>query len=471
MFVLSVESGSQAGGPGPGNFKISSREDISKLLDSNIEIVYVDTSQEVAPSQSMNERPGPVKDIVGPADTFEASLDDFMTGMESPVDIYWSDDSGEFSLVCRRGLTYTEEVEEVLKGAGGGSVRIPLDQFGAFEEFKKRIEEERDKRESCAFRVSPKEIAEHVAFIKSYHPVSPVVLIAGTRVGFDIFVKKEKLEVAVEKGGRLDGSLREKWALEDANVLIRKGDMEAYRAYMLEHGKDSENPEVKAAMIRENSRIIIENLAENPRSEKLMMETKESVKDLTSMVMDNPTSFYGLMKINNYDYYTFTHSVNVSTLSLALAISAGVSAKDELSDLGLGCVLHDLGKSRVGSELINKPGRLTDGEFKKVKNHVLLGYDMIKGNESVPERAFYPLLQHHEKLSGSGYPNGIGGDQIHLFGRIAALIDIYDALTTERSYKKAFSPYDALALISKNENDYDARLFTVFVGLIHSQKT
>ncbi len=94
---------------------------------------------------------------------------------------------------------------------------------------------------------------------------------------------------------------------------------------------------------------------------------------------------------------------------------------------------------------------------------------MLKDNPAAPKRAMFPLPQHHEKLSGRGYPNGLSGDEIHTFGRIGAIIDFYDALTTERSYKKAFSPYDALALILKNESDFDRKYFTILVNVIHSR--
>ena len=126
---------------------------------------------------------------------------------------------------------------------------------------------------------------------------------------------------------------------------------------------------------------------------------------------------------------------------------------------------------RNGLNLINKPGKLTDIEYVKVKNHVMLGYEMLQGNKAMPERALLPLLQHHEKLTGNGYPNKLPADKIHLFGRISGIIDIYDALTTERAYKKAFRPFDALTLITKTEGEFDKELIAVFIKLIHKQET
>ena len=132
--------------------------------------------------------------------------------------------------------------------------------------------------------------------------------------------------------------------------------------------------------------------------------------------------------------------------------------------------MHDLGKAKIPNRIINKPGHLTDAEFDEIKSHVNKGYEMLKGNDTISENAFYPLLQHHEKLTGKGYPNRLPAEKIHQFGRIAAVIDIYDALTTQRSYKKAMSPFEALTIISKCEGDYDQEIFSTLVKLIRNQE-
>lgn len=470
MFVHEVEGSFPGAVAGPSGFRINSRNDIKNLLESNIQAVYIDTARSADPEEAVElAEDEALADLI---ETFEVDIDEFRIGRETPVDLYWINEEGEFGLLCRSGLTYTEEVDELFRGSGIDKVMIPVDQKRIYDLFIKTLEEEKEKKSGEDEYPSPEEIEAHVKFINNYYPISPVALIPGARADFDIFIKEENESIytASEKGARVEEDLLGEWIEKDRNVLILKKDIEAYRAYMLENTKNSKNPRARASFVRENSRIIVESLAENPRSEKLMSETKETVKDLTQIVMDNPASFYSLMKINNYDYYTFTHSVNVSTLSLALAIAAGMKDKEELADLGLGCILHDLGKAKVDSSLINKPGKLTADEFAKVRNHVLLGHEMLKGNKSLSKRALIPLLQHHEKLSGGGYPNRLEGDDIHLFGRISAIMDIYDALTTERTYKKAFTPFDALALISKNKNDYDLDLFRLFVRLIHNQE-
>ena len=458
-----------------GSFEVSSQKDIQKLVDYEIENVYIDTTKGLDIGESKEPAPEPEEeDKLTFADTFDISLGEVQIGREIPVDLFRKGKDGELELILKRGLSYGEEVNELFRDAGITSVLVPLEQRKIYDIYKRTIEIEKENRKSQGFDenfMDPRKVEEHYNFMDHYQAISPYALIKGTELDFPVFERVGGAISELHKPGRvLSEDHIEEWVASKKNILIRRDDKDAYQAYMMKHTKNSKDVRARATFIRENSKIIIEGLAANPRSEQLMKQTKESVADLATTVIENPTTFYGLMKINNYDYYTFTHSVNVSTLSLALAMAAGITDKKDLADLGLGSILHDLGKSKVDNRLINKPGTLTDDEYKAVTNHVLLGYEMLRGNKSIPERALLPLLQHHEKLSGKGYPNKLPAEKIHTFGRISLIIDIYDALTTERAYKKAFRPFDALALIFKSEGDFDKQLLSLFIKLIHTQE-
>ncbi len=453
------------------NLQVSTPQDIEQLKKDGISRVYIDTEKyvEIKPQEKKKE-----KASRNEKQFISVKLSAFRVGDDVPVDIFWRDQDGMPWRIIKSGRTFSEEVREVCRGSHVTNVLIPTSQENLFELYRRPIVEEEVQREKIGFSdkyLNPKEVAAYYNFMDNYHSIAPVIFTAGERLDFTIFIRLENsVTPALEKGKRLEEKTLGKWIEEDANLVIRKADKEAYHAYMLKNVKDSKDERKKLAFIRENSRIIVESLAENPRSEKLMHKTKESVTSITDMIINQPTTFYSLIKINNYDYYTFTHSVNVATLSLALAIAAGITKDEGLEELGLGAILHDIGKSQVDSNLINKPGKLTPSEYKTITHHVALGYDMLKGNKAISEIAMTPLLQHHEKLSGKGYPYGLSADKIHTFGRIASIIDIYDALTTQRSYKNAFSPFDALLLLSKNENDYDRELFTLFVHIIQNQE-
>jgi HD-GYP domain-containing protein (c-di-GMP phosphodiesterase class II) len=457
-------------------YEVASLKEIQTLLDYDIQTVYIDVERGMDVGEAPRPAPQAESKQVDEKGTFTVNFSDFHLANESPVDIFWKGADGEFKMALKKGLTISEEVSELFADRGIEKVQVPIAQKPLYEAYMRRIESVRDKQRSDGFAdafVDPRKVAAHHKFMDDYHPISPFVLVSGSKVEFDIFIRKMSyINVSHKAGDKLDAGKIDTWKRNDSNLLIRalKENIDAYQAYMMEHTNKSHDPKARSSFVRENSKLIVESLSKNPRSEELMKATSQSVIDLTDVVMKNPTTFYGLMKINNYDYYTFTHSVNVATLSIALAMAAGITDKKELGDLGLGSILHDLGKSKVETGIINKPGKLTDIEYTKVKNHVMLGYEMLHGNKSIPERALLPLLQHHEKLTGSGYPNKLTADKIHIFGRIAGIIDIYDALTTERAYKKAFRPFDALTLITKTEGEFDKELIGIFIRLIHKQE-
>ena len=213
----------------------------------------------------------------------------------------------------------------------------------------------------------------------------------------------------------------------------------------------------------------VQDVLDDPRSGEKIKKVGDSVNSMVDFILENETSYFSLMTISAHDFYTYMHSLNVCTLSIGLGSAMGLPKSPDLEMLGMGTMLHDIGKSQIDPKLINKPGRLTDEEFKEMKGHVNEGVKLLKEHHKLPEMVMEPVVQHHEKLTGNGYPNAIKGDQLTLFGRISSIIDIYDALTTVRSYKKAFTPFEALSILRENENDYDTRLLREIVLMLGRQ--
>ncbi len=129
--------------------------------------------------------------------------------------------------------------------------------------------------------------------------------------------------------------------------------------------------------------------------------------------------------------------------------------------------MHDLGKSKVDHDLINKPGRLSDAEFMVVKNHPALGYDLLKEMHEADAMILNIVRHHHEKLDGSGYPDGLKDKEIDFYARIVTIGDIFDALTTRRSYKPALSTFEALGLMkNKMAHELDTVLLRHFIEMM-----
>lgn len=168
----------------------------------------------------------------------------------------------------------------------------------------------------------------------------------------------------------------------------------------------------------------------------------EDIQRIVSIILDETLSskaeLINLKDLKIKDEYTFSHSVNVCMLSIFLAIKAGLD-RDKIQSLGTGCLLHDIGKILVPTETLQKPGKLTDDEFVEMKKHPVYGYEAIKNDLSISPTTKVVVLLHHERINGSGYPFGYKGDKIHEAAKICSICDVFDAMTSDRIYRKALS--------------------------------
>lgn len=212
------------------------------------------------------------------------------------------------------------------------------------------------------------------------------------------------------------------------------------------HDKKME-PEKKATLVREHSFTMMQKLLEQPTAQNLK-EVKKGTSEIVDLILrDNETTFY-LINITDHDYYTYTHSVNVGFLAIALAKALFMNSDShDLHALGAGFFLHDLGKVHIDSNIINKPGKLTDEEMKEMKRHPALGFFLLQEAKQMTKELKLIVLQHHEKMNGMGYPSGLRGEDIHIYGRICAIADIFDALTSIRPYKDKMPAFKALKLM------------------------
>lgn len=194
------------------------------------------------------------------------------------------------------------------------------------------------------------------------------------------------------------------------------------------------------------------------------------VHKLIDMVTEDSNVLLGLSTIRNYDDYTFTHSINVAILSLCLGYRIGLSKKS-LETLTLSAVFHDLGKIDVPKSILNKPGKLTDQEFREMKNHSLYSVRQILLLKTTPQKKAEMLLapfEHHLKYDLSGYPQTPRSKPLSLFGRIIAIADVFDALTAPRVYRPyAIIPDRALSIMQEGSGkDFDPLLLKVFINMI-----
>jgi HD-GYP domain-containing protein (c-di-GMP phosphodiesterase class II) len=167
---------------------------------------------------------------------------------------------------------------------------------------------------------------------------------------------------------------------------------------------------------------------------------QEIVTEMLNEIFNNHDVFCNLADLRNYDDYTFAHSVNVCVLALIMG-KVLLLNRNELEILGIGAILHDVGKIFIEEAVLNKPGNLDPSEFEKIKTHTIKGYEFLKGKISISYISAHIAYQHHERIDGSGYPRGLAEPQIHRFAKIVAVADVYDAMTAQRVYRKALPPY------------------------------
>ncbi|MEI7474159.1 MAG: HD-GYP domain-containing protein [bacterium] len=166
-----------------------------------------------------------------------------------------------------------------------------------------------------------------------------------------------------------------------------------------------------------------------------------------------------------FDEYTFSHTINVSTISSAIALTMKMSEK-EIEDLSLGALLHDIGKMRIPIEILNKPGKLEPEEFDIMKSHTVHGYKIITNEMYLPEKIAKVALEHQEKYGGTGYPNKLKGKEISVFAQIASIADVFDALVSKRVYKQPMPQHEALKImLSEGSASFNPFMLYKFVYL------
>jgi len=173
----------------------------------------------------------------------------------------------------------------------------------------------------------------------------------------------------------------------------------------------------------------------------VFQEIEDMLEPLYDAILNDPSFTSKMWQIHTYDDYTFDHSVRVSMISGLLAKWCGYSPS-VIKDASLAGLLHDIGKCNIPDEILNKPGPLTPEEFKVIKTHATLGYVLIKEISNINENVMQGVLQHHERMDGTGYPNGIKGPEINEVAKIIAVADVYCAMTANRVYKPAFHSFE-----------------------------
>lgn len=304
---------------------------------------------------------------------------------------------------------------------------------------------------------------------KMYYIIDKIIIDTDRVLNFDLYHKAEnkKLELVYQKGIVL--------TKETTKTLISMNALyvfEQEKTLYEQHHKEFINKKVlsnRMYNVYEDVSRSVSELFENPESLGNIQSAKENVTKMVSTILEDDFTVSSFLSILAYDYYTHTHSLNVSVYAICLGRHVGLSESD-LEELGTSALLHDIGKSKVDSNIINKNGKLTQKEFSLVQEHPWLGWDILVKLGIKNKKILEGVRNHHEKIDGTGYPDNLKGGDIPLFAKIIAICDVFDALTTKRSYKDPVGTFNTLLMMKKDmKNHLDNDLINQFILMFREE--
>lgn len=312
---------------------------------------------------------------------------------------------------------------------------------------------------------------------KRYKLIDKRLITEGSKIDFNLFLPnktKSAMSLFLQSDTSVDGNAKVK--LREIEMLYVSEEEEGlYQAYIDRHiqsiAQDGNiSTEQKGRLVYEKATEVIDAMFKNPESLENVKNVQPLVNNLIDIILHDNSAVESLMQITAHDYYTHTHSINVSIYTLSLGSFLGISGKD-LEVLGMAAVLHDLGKSKVDYEIINKNGKLSDDEFNQMKKHPAMGHEIALKLGISDERILTGIRHHHEKIEGGGYPDNLKGDQITQFARIIGVCDVFDALSTKRSYKDPMSSFESLRLMKQQMVGHlDMKMVDSFIKMLLKQE-
>jgi len=335
-----------------------------------------------------------------------------------------------------------------------------------------RISEVRE-LEGRAEAVNIDELRKDIHESPEYEGLPLRVLRNNSVVMFDVFVKAvDGFKRVAQKSSTVTSSLIENLINSKQEMIYTPSEQkEAVLGYVESNLNeiiyDREiSQDQKSEVIYTTATDIAEELFSNPINTEAIQRTRGIIKPMLDSILSDNTTIDSLIAVSSYDYYTYTHSVDVSIYALGLGRELGL-LPSTLNLLGEAGILHDVGKSQIDINIVNKPGRLGAEEFEQMKQHPGFSYQVLMQHGVKNPAIISGVRDHHEKLNGKGYPRGLKDGEISKFARIIAIADIFNALTTRRSYKPALTTFEALKIMKHDmAGELDEEMLKRFIYMM-----
>ena len=224
----------------------------------------------------------------------------------------------------------------------------------------------------------------------------------------------------------------------------------------------------KCDVLYATTMALTKEITSGPPESKTIAKAEKLTESTIKLILNNPKAFQYLFTVSNHDFFTATHMSNVSILLVSFAEKIGIRDTRLLNEIGTGGMLHDIGKVFIPNDLLNSTEKLTPEEFDLIKDHVQKGLNHLKEKADLSENVIKLVGEHHEKMDGSGYPNGLKTDEISIYGKMITIVDMFEAMTSVRPYRaKSFSPEEAMNIIGEMApKQLDERVVNAFEQFI-----
>lgn len=287
------------------------------------------------------------------------------------------------------------------------------------------------------------------------------------RITIERHVTLDELKVFAGKFGQLEKTLSGT-ALKEAAAQLESATIRVGRVTIEEKVPEEKTDASTIRRMYADAVSVASMVWESARTDAKPDPTaaQSMIDNLAQAVVHNRSALMALTALKDYDDYTFTHMVNVSILTMAQARGLGIDGP-LLREVGLAALMHDIGKVKTPSEILNKPDKLSDEEFAIMRRHVVDGAEILRGTPEIPSLAPIVAFEHHLRLDGTGYPLGVSRPTLNLATMLCGIADVYDAMRSQRKYQQAYPSERILAILQRNDGkQFDQHLVRRFVQLL-----
>ncbi len=372
-------------------------------------------------------------------------------GVQIPCDIFIQEE-GEYKVLIKQGEHFSLDIKNNLKEKNITNLFVSIRNKKVFQDF--------------LLEFKPKEyfdslLDRYTINNESYYKIEKEFIDPEIPINFCLYLHDGKsfnllLDASEENPKNISDN-----KLSEGDILISKKDLNRYNEYLQKLIKEGKT---ETKILKETTKLILRDIYSEPINRKNLMILGDKIDEIInygtieSKVLEN---FLIMKKLDNYNY---VHSLNVMTLSLSLGLKIKLD-KEDLRLLGIASALHDIGKIKISPFILSKIGKLTEKEFQIFKTHVIESVKIAK-ELGLPNKVIDGIAHHHEKLNGNGYPFKLKGEKISFFGKVIAIADAYEMLTTPKTMRYALTPYNALMILVQDKGCYDKSLLETFIKIL-----